>query len=411
MRNLKSLFLAVAVIVFFAIVAAIIVQSKPEPPKSEAKEPVFSVRTVQATPLPRRPSVLLVGEVEARDYAVLTAPVEAEVAAIAVREGESFKKKQRLIRLDLREQRLQIRAQDANVETVEVQLVALKRNRQADQERLQEVRTLLKLSQQSYTRNLTLNAKNLVTQSQLETSEAAVTQRRLEVAVLQNQVDNYGTEEQRLLQQLESAKVALAQAQLLTERGEMHALFAGRVVKVHTSVGARPSRGEPLIEIYNPNSVFLRASMPNRYVSSLSAEKDKVQARLVQGGELLDLPLANIAPRTNAGQGSVEVLFDLPEGTWILGATHEFQLQLPPIKDALELPFEALYGESRVYIVGEDNRVHGVECERLGVSRREGEVLALVRCPQVVAGDGIVATQLPGIIAEGTKVQPLANKQ
>lgn len=404
-----SFFLAVAFLVFFGVIAAVIVQSKPEPPQTEVRESIFVVRTATAQITTARPSVLLIGEVEARDYAALAAPVEAEVLAIAAREGERVAKNTRLLRLDLREQQFSAQSQQAAVENVRLQLSALQRNRTADRQRLNETKHLLNLAARDYARNITLQAENLVPQAQIESAEQAVGQRRLEFVALQNQVDNYDTEERRLQQSLIQGQAALAQARLLIERGEMRAPFNGQVTKVHTSVGARPVRGAPLLEIFNPDSVRLRASVPNRYALTLLGGQES-RAQLFVGGETVELPISNVAPRAEAGQGSVEAFFDLPPGNWVLGTTFEFYLQLPPLAGTLELPFDAVYAESRVYRIvqeGGDSRAQGVTCERLGVSRQNGGISALLRCPKVREGDSIVITQTSGM-SEGAKLRVLA---
>ncbi|MGI9307341.1 MAG: efflux RND transporter periplasmic adaptor subunit [Gammaproteobacteria bacterium] len=406
--RLFSFGLAAAFLAFFAAVAALIVQNKPPPQKAEARENIFAVRAAQARAADARPSVLLTGEVQARDYAVLAAPVEAEVLEIAAREGESFPQKRRLARLDLREQRLDIQSRETGVETAKLQIAALANNREADIQRLSQMKNLLDLARREYARNITLQAKNLVAQVQIDNAEQTVNQRRQEFIALQNQVDNYPLEERRMQQQLAAAEVALQQARLLAERGEMRAPFAGKVAKVHASVGGIPARGAAVIEIFNPDTLRLRALVPNRYIAALHGAA--ARAVLFSEGATLELPVANISPRTEAGQGSVEAFFALPPGGWILGATYEFQLELPPAKGALELPFDALYAESRIYLIGEDGRVQGAECERLGVSRQNGAARALVRCPGVAEGDNIVATQLPGL-AEGAKVRILGGAQ
>ena len=126
------------------------------------------MRATTAEIAARRPSILLVGEVEARDYAALTAPVEAEVLAVSFREGETFDKNARLLRLDLREQQLQARARRTELEGIGLQLRGLEQDRAADSERLRENQRLLELAERDYDRNLTLQAKNLVTRKQLE---------------------------------------------------------------------------------------------------------------------------------------------------------------------------------------------------------------------------------------------------
>ena len=402
--RLTSLAWAAAFLVFFALVAVAIVQNKPPPQKSEVRENVFSVRAAAARVAKTRPSVLLAGEVEARDYAVLAAPVEAEVLAVPFREGESFAKGARLARLDLREQRLQIRARETTVETANLEIAALGNNREADGRRLAEIQNLLKIARREYARNITLQAKNLATRAQIDETEKAVNQRRQEVIGLQNQVNNYELEERRLQQQLAAAKVALSQANLLAERGELRAPFAGKIAKVHASAGGTLLRGAPVVEIFNPESARLRALVPNRYIPALQDGTD-ARALLVSGGKTLELPLTNIAPRAESGQGSVEVFFALPPDGWVLGATFELQLELPA-ETALELPFDSIYAEARIYRIDEDDRARGAECTRLGVSRKNGGVRALLRCPGVAEGDRIIATQLPGL-AEGAKVRVL----
>lgn len=405
--RMVSFALAAGFLLFFAVVAAVIVGGKEPPQESEVREPVFSVRAAVANIAPARPSVLLSGETEARDYAVLTAPAEAEVISVAFREGETFADNARLVLLDLREQILEAESRRAAAEGVRLQIAAQDTNRQADERRLAETRNLLELARRDYSRNITLQAKNLVTRARIEDAERAVSQRRQELISLQNQVDNYPLEKRRLQQQLAAAEVALKQAELLIERGEMRAPFAGRVAKVAASAGTRAARGAPLMEIFNPASVRLRALVPSRYAHLFAGEEGGARAVLEYGGDAHDLPLSNLSPRTEAGKGGVEAFFDLPPGDWVLGTTFEFQLQLPAAADVLELPFDAIYGESRIYKIDEDDRARGVECARIGVSRGAEGVRALLRCPQVAAGERIIATQLPGI-AEGAKVRVLA---
>lgn len=406
--RIVSVAMAAGFLVFFTVVAVIIVSSKPEPQKAEVREPVFSVRAEVARFAAARPSVLLSGEVEARDYAVLTAPVEAEVRKIAVREGETFTDNQRLVLLDLREQQLQAESRRTAVESARLQIAALETNQSADQRRLSETENLLNLASRDYDRNITLQAKNLVSRSRIESAEQLVSQRRQEFISLQNKVDNYPLEKQRLQQQLAAAEVELKQAELLIERGEIRAPFPGRVARVPVSAGARTSRGQPLVEVFNPETVRLRAVVPNRY-APLLADNGDARAVLQRGAQVDELPVSNLSPRAGSGQGGVEAFFNLPADNWVLGATYEFRLELPPAADAVELPFDAVYGEARIYRIDDEDRARGMECVRLGVARENNEIRALLRCPDIHEGDQVVATQLPGM-AEGAKVRVLGAK-
>ena len=401
-----SFVLAAGLLIFFAVIATIIIKSKPEPKTADLRENVFAVRAHTATIGSVRPSAILTGAAQARDYAVLTAPVEAEVLNIVVREGDSFAAGRRLVQLDLREQQFQAQARQTAVETAKLRITALSQNRNADILRLAETRNLLDLAENDYKRNVTLQTKNLVTRTQIENAETAVSQRRSELVALKNRVDNYPTEEKLLQQELAAAEVALAQANLLIERGEMRAPFAGKVSRVHASAGSVPARGAALMEIFNPKNVRLRALVPNRHVQALQGG----DARAVLSTGAATLALANVSPRAEAGQGSVEAFFELPSGDWVLGATFEFQLQLPALNDALELPFDSLYAESQIYKIDEEKRARGVRCERLGVSRKDAGIFALLRCPDINEGDLIIATQRPGL-AEGAKVRVIGGTE
>ena len=405
MVKLKSFLIALAVIAGFSVIAGFIARGKPAPPKTEARETVLAVRATTAEIAARRPSILLVGEVEARDYAALTAPVEAEVLAVSFREGETFDKNARLLRLDLREQQLQARARRTELEGIGLQLRGLEQDRAADSERLRENQRLLELAERDYDRNLTLQAKNLVTRKQLETAEQTARLRRGELIELRRRVRNYDIEQRKLQAQQEAAEVALAQAQLLIERGELRAPFAGRVARVHTSVGARPGRGAQLLEIYNPESARLRAVAPGRHAAAL-LEGGTSAGVLQTGAESLSLSLSRVSPQASEGRGGVEVFFNLPPGEWVLGAAYEFSLHLPPVPETLSLPFDAVYDQSRVYVIDSESRARGEDCVRLGVERGDGETRALLRCPGAADGARIVATQLPGMAA-GAKLRIL----
>ena len=405
---IKSFLLALAFLLFFVIIGGIIIKQKPPPPPSVASEEVFSAQAITADVTAHRPSVLLVGEVQARDEALLTAPIETEVVKIIVREGDSFKRRQSLVNLDLREQQLQAQSQQALFKTTQLRIKALLRNQISDQKRLVESRQLLALAERDYQRNIDLQNKNLVTQGQVEKTEQTLLQQRANMLLLQNQVADYVTQKEVLEQELVQKQTALEQTKLLIERSRIRAPFVGRVSKVHTSVGARVARGAALIEIYNPQNARLRALIPNRHAPSLTSDIESLLS--VAPDKLLTLSVVRVSPRIEEKQGSVEVFFDLPPGDWILGATYEFQLQLPLLENTLALPFDSVYDGDKIYFIDKERRARGMACKRVGVARKQEQpARALLRCAGVVSGMPIIATQLPNLI-EGAKVRVISSQ-
>ena len=447
-----SFLLAVALLGFFAIVARFIIQSKPEPKPAERREPVFSVRAVPAAPETRAPSVFLIGETEARDYAVLTAPLETEALSVPVREGDAVTRGERLVLLDLRDQELDIQNSElqnelqradlsdiqvqitalsvnlqTNLEDIEVQLRSMEADRQSDEKRLADTARLLKLAEDELARSRDLHESGVVPKTQLEQNERALLSSRLEHQSVRARVEKYSPD-RRLLEvrrrglretydsetkrlrvretqiraQLEQTRLALERARVAHGRAQVRAPFSGRVARVHASAGSRVSRGAQLVEVFDPDSVRLRASVPNQYLPALRGGSE-TRARLQMDGETVTLSSFRIAPLTEPGRGAADVYFDLPRREWVLGATHEFAMDLPPTPNAVALPFDSLYSDSRVYMIDADGRARGMDCRRVGVARDDGESLALMECPDLKPGDMVVATRLPNLV-EGAKI-------
>ena len=449
---LVSLLLAIVFLGFFAMVARAIIQNKPEAKPAQRREPVFSVRAVAVAPETRAPSVFLIGETEARDYAVLTSPLDSEALAVPVREGDPVTRGDRLALLDLRDQDLDLQERDlqgrlqqadlrdiqvqaaalsvnlqTNLEDIRVQLQALRADRQSDNTRLADMNRLLKISENDLARARSLSASGVVPKTQVEENERALLSRRLERQAVRARVEKYDSDE-RLLKvrerglreifdsetkrlqvresqvraQLEQTELALERARVAYERAQVRAPFSGKIARVHASAGSRVARGAPLVELFDPDSVRLRASVPNQYLPNLR-EGGRTRARLKVNGETVTLATFRIAPLTEPGRGSADVYFELPRREWVLGATHEFAMDLPPAENAVALPFDALYSDSRIYKIDADSRARGLDCKRVGVARESGGALALMECPGLRPGDMVVATRLPNLV-EGAKV-------
>ena len=485
-----SFLLAVAFLGFFVFVARGIIAAKPEAKPVKRAEPVFSVRAVAARPADRAPSVFLIGETEARNYAALTSPLGTEALAAPVREGDAVSRGDRLAILDLRDQKLdlqdrelrqQLQAADlediqvqssalsvnlrtdlediqlqlqslaetrqTNLDDVRVQLESLAADRQSDRKRLADINRLLTLAEDELARARGLSESGVVPKTQVEENERAVLNRRLERQAAEARVEKYDSDE-RLLRirerqlnenfhsetkrlrvrrrelnenfdsetkrlrvretqaraQAEQTRVDLERARIAYERAHIRAPFSGKVARVHVSAGSRVAPGAQLVEIFDPASVRLRAAVPNQYLPALRSGND-ARARLRTDGETLTLSAFRIAPLTEPGRGASDVYFELPPREWVLGATREFEMELPPVAGAIAVPFDALYSDTRIYRIDGESRARGLDCERAGVSRDDdGESRALMRCPGLQPGEMIVATRLPNL-ADGSKVE------
>lgn len=368
------------------------------PPKVEKRaEPVLSVRTAELALQTQRPALFLIGRVEGRDYATLSAPMEAEVLEIAAREGDYFRKGVSLLKIDRRELQYTAAAQQAQLDELGAQLESVRRNRRADRQRLAEARRLLELAKNDHARNQSLYGEKVLPLRQLEQSEQALLARQSEFIAMENQVADYDTQQRRLEAQIGSAAAQLSQTQLLIERARLRAPFAGRVAKVHTSVGARPPRGAPLMDIFNPAQLRLRVAVAQRYAALVKS--GDVRAIIARPAGDLVLPYVGIEPRVGEGNSSIDTFFTLAAGDWVLGAVHDVVLELPPVAEAVSAPIDAIYNDRFVYRLNAESRAEAVACERLGLTRHaQQQINVLLRCPTLQPSDKIVIDQLPSLL-------------
>ena len=126
---------------------------------------------------------------------------------------------------------------------------------------------------------------------------------------------------------------------------------------------------------------------------------------------IADEPLALHLDRVSgqADPRGVDGLFDIDRGRqWLrLGEMLQFHLRRPEKKDAVALPYQALYGDDRVYLL-EEGRMRGVQVEALGsYVTEQGDEHLLVRSDQIQEGDRVVTTHLPNAIS-GLRAEPVA---
>lgn len=394
----------VAVLLLLAAAAAMMyaVSSREQSKPAEDVETITAVRAISVSPGPRRPLLFLPGEVRARDYAVLTSPLSADVLSVAVVEGDYVAADTRLLYFDLRELDLTRSRQKADITEIELQLDALRRDQKADADNLQDTARLLQLAEKNYLRNKELLGGGAVSEVQTESSEQAYRQRKLEYARMQNQLANYETREKTAQAQMARAKAQLAQTDLLVERARVLSPFAGRIARIHTAAGQRPAAGAALMEIFNPEKMRLVIALPQRHAADADGA---LRAVLRRGDALITLAFDGIEPRVDDG-GSIDAFFALPpDGGWVVGATHEVRLELPPLDNLIAVPVDAIYNDDRIYRIGDDGRANAEFCRRAGLGLDgDDDTSALLHCPGLAGESRIVANQLPQL-ANRAKVE------
>jgi multidrug efflux pump subunit AcrA (membrane-fusion protein) len=204
---------------------------------------------------------------------------------------------------------------------------------------------------------------------------------------------------------LASLQAKLAEAERDAARGDIVAPFDGRVGKVEAAAGDQLQPNQTILTLYPADGRYLRAKVPGNYSAELRAALERGE-RLVANGTYAGRPVSTELERLagEADARGVDALLRLaPEADVPVGAFLELFLERPLAIGTTALPFAALHGGDRVFVVS-DGRLQGVRIERVGeVAGPEGSQV-LVRSADLASGARVMVTHLPHAV-DGLRVE------
>lgn len=398
----STILLTILVIVGGILIGGAMERFAAAPPEAQQREPEVIVAVEEVNVTSHEPRISVIGTIEAKDEASLTSPLDTEVLEIFADEGDSVAEGERLVSLDTRETNFQLEAQYASIDDITAQLESLDRDLGTERQRIRELTKLRSIARDELQRNETLLERGVVSQSAVDQSVAALSARDLELLGQRQKIDALQTSRKRLEASLRAANAQVGQLQVLLERARIEAPFSGVVKVMNPSQGTRVARGSLLVQMYNPDTLRIRAAIPNEY--SMAATSGRISGEILTGSRLTSAPLESVAPEAKPGRGSVDALFKLPAGQWLLGTAIELDLVLPSEPGTVAVPFDALYSGSRVYVVGAESRAQAIDCNGSGQTVIDGQTLALLRCPALKGGERIVVNRIPNLVS-GTKLK------
>jgi multidrug resistance efflux pump len=404
-------FIAPTVIVAVAVAAlAALVLTRPEPPAPSESEPqrVVAARTIERQP--RSPTLTLHGRLESPRNPTIEAAIEAEVTGVAATEGERVGAGQSLVELDGADVEAALVQRRATLRELAARIEQARSDHAADRAALEQRKQLVELADRGVERARRLVGNEAGSRAELDNAEETLAQRRLALVEQRRVVRGFDAEIERLRAQRAQARARLEQAERDLRRASIAAPFAARVTRVEVAGGDRVRPGDPLVGLFDANRLEVRATIAGPDVAAARravAQTDAPSARVALDGERVPAVLDRISARAAEGTGGVDGLFRLtgsPPPEAALGQFAKVVLRLPTQPRLAAVPFSALYDGNRVYVV-RDGRMQGIEVTRAGEQARgNASRLALVRSPELQAGDRVVTTQLPQA-ADGLAVQ------
>jgi multidrug resistance efflux pump len=386
------------------LIAASLIATRPAPAPVEVSERSWRVSAENVVPGTFSPVITLYGRVESLWSSTLTAGVTADVVGVEVIEGAFVDRGDLLVGLDDRDTRLQLAQREAELRQAEARIASELRRHEANVEALPREQRLLGLARSEVSRLQDLVTSKVGAQSQLDTARQAAEQQAIALSTREQAVD----EHESRLAEVEAARVRAEalrdQALLELERTQIRAPFNGRVSKVHVAPGKRVRNGDPLVELFDTDALIVRAQIPNRHLRLINEAKRSGRRIEVVGeidGQVIEASLRSLAGETSSGTGGVDALFQLSRGGESVsqGRFVRLELRLPERTGLIALPYEALYGVDRVYIVDEESRLRPVAVTRVGETRDpDGRARVLIQAPALPADAQVITTQLPNAL-------------
>ncbi|HKJ70333.1 MAG TPA: biotin/lipoyl-binding protein [Gammaproteobacteria bacterium] len=410
LARIRPLLPPLAVLAVGAAVLAVLVMSRPEPPAGGESEKAWVVDTRRVQPRAIAPTLTLYGRLESPSATTLSAAVAAEVQAVAVREGQSVSRGRTLVALDPRDLAAARDQRQADLAEAGARIEEARVGYRGDRDTLQRRRALVELARRGVDRAERLADRDVGSRAQLDAARQALEQARLALAQARQRVAGFPARLERLKAQRRRARARLGQAERDLARTRVKAPFDGRVTTVEVAPGDRTRVGDPLVALYDPAALEVRATIPASRVApvraALEAER-AVTAEVRVDGRAFRARLDRLGGRSAEGAAGVDGLFrvqgpapaDLP-----LNRFAELTVELPPQPGVVAVPFSALYGRDRLYLV-RDGRLHGIAVVRVGQRAvPDGPDQLLVRSPAIGAGERVLTTQLPNA-AQGLSVR------
>jgi HlyD family secretion protein len=380
--------------------------SKPERDKPEVKEKVWQVDIMLANKQNVSPELTLYGRVESPQLLNAAAPGSGVISQVLVQDGTQVKQGDILVSMDQRDFASVMIQARSDLNSIKNQIIELGIRHRSNQAALATERELLNLANANVQRMLKLKLKNLGTESALNDARSTLGRQQLSVISRELEVQSFNVKKNNLETERDSQVARVDDAQLMIERSEVVAPFDAIVSSMPVSIGDRVSTGQTLVSLYPVDGLEIRAHVPARYVDSIQqaiTEGEQHHALVSTASGILKLQLIRLAGKAQAS--GIDAYFRSGNASHDLrpGSLLSLNFGLPEQSSLIAIPYQAIYGNSRIYLLKQD-RLVAVNVESIGqYLQPDGSAALLIRSAKINQNDQIVITHLPNAV-DGLKV-------
>jgi multidrug efflux pump subunit AcrA (membrane-fusion protein) len=406
-RTQAKFILPILVLLIAAAVYFSLVNSKTERDKPALSEKIWQIEVITAQRQELSPSITLYGRIESPEQLKAAAPGGGIVDKVFVRNGARVEQGQQLVTMDRRDFAASLLQAEADLRDIDNQIAELKIQHQSNLASLGTERELLELADTEVQRLVKLKKQNLSADTQINSARSELGRRQLAVTSRELDVDSHPAKLQILLARRDRARAELDQARLAMTRSEVRAPFDAIISEVEVAAGDRVSLGQMLISLFPVNNLEIRAHLPINYIKSVQlalANGQELHASVADREDLGRFPVLRLAGEAEATGIDVYFAIGAVPGQFRPGELLPLSLKLPLESGVFAVPYQAIYGNSRIYRV-DDDRLQAVDVRSIGQAKTaDDQILVLIRSDDIESGDLIAITHLPNAVS-GLKVK------
>ena len=398
--------LPIVVLLIAASIYYTLATSKTEREKPKLSEKIWQVEVIEVKAQHLSPVITLYGRVESPEQLRAAAPGPGVIEKVFVRNGAEVTPGQQLVTLDRRDFEVSLLKSEADLRDIANQITELEVRHQANLSALQTEQSLLALAQDEVERLVKLQAQNLSSDTALNSARSELGGQQLALVSRELDVNSYPARLQILQARRDRDQALLDQAKLAMSRTDIRAPFNAIVSEVSVATGDRVALGQVLVSLFPIENLEIRAHLPSAHIASIKQAISSGQKLLASVENRPDLEqftlhrLAGVAAATG-----IDIYFRIETGSVQLrpGELLPLRLQLPVESDVFAVPYQAIYGNSRIYRVV-DERLQAVNVISVGqIKDSGGSVQVLIRSDELGSGSLIAVTHLPNAVS-GLKV-------
>lgn len=255
--------------------AAWLMETTQEAPRSERRERVRTLRVIEAGQVPFVPKASGFGVAQADKSWRAIARVRGRIAEVRpeLRPGSQVEEGALVLRIEDTDIAIDVAASKAEVARLEASLAEIDVDEANQKRSLEVAKAVLRVAEREFERIKNLVAKDASSAAESEQSQRTLLTQRRAVVDLENALALVPTKRANLTAQLNGARAGLAKNERDLQFCEVRAPFSGTVGPVALEPGQYVASGEELFELFSNARLRVDAAIPQDQLYRLLDEK------------------------------------------------------------------------------------------------------------------------------------------